>query len=161
MVKSDSGETGQIWQGWTYSAMVAVNQERVVALVVNDLENGCHCLDRYRLLLGALHGNVAMLDPVGLHERQERLRQFLVDESADRILALCAWEAMGRRDSHNGLQLELLKKSVISLLGIATPVNARDHGAEVGGLAKDISALDHLLRYAGLGGQRRDRRLRF
>lgn len=161
MVKSGLVETGQIWQGWTYSAMITVDQERVVSLVVNDLENGCHCLNRYRLLLGALHGNVAMLDLVGLHERQKRLRQFLVDESAGRILAWCAREAKSWRDSHNGFQLEPLKESIISLLGIATPVNARNHSAKVGGLAKDVSALDHLLGYAGLGGQRRDGWLRF
>lgn len=132
----------------------------MVALVVNDLEDGCHSLDRYRLLLGALHGDVAMLDIVGLHKRLKRLRQLLVDKSAGRTLVWCAREATGRRDSHNGLQLELLKKSVISLLGIATPVNARDHGAEVGRLAKDISAVDRLLGYADVGGKRRDGRLR-
>lgn len=54
--------------------MVAVDQERVVPLVVHDLENGCHCLDRYRLLLGALHGDVSVLDLVGLHKREKRLR---------------------------------------------------------------------------------------
>lgn len=54
--------------------MVAVDQKRVVALVMHDLKNGRHCLNGYRLLLGPLHSDVAMLDIVGLHKREERLR---------------------------------------------------------------------------------------
>lgn len=125
--------------------MIAVDQERVVALVVHNLENGCHCLDRYRLLLGALHCDVPMLDSVGLHKRDKRFRQVLVDKCTDRRLARCAWDAMGCRASHNGLQLQPLKKGIISLLRIAAPVDSRNHGTEIGGLAENVPTLDRLL----------------
>lgn len=67
--------------------MIAVDQERVVALVMDDLKNGRHCLDRDGLLLGALHGDVAMLNTVGLHEWEKCLREFLIHKRANRELA--------------------------------------------------------------------------
>ena len=59
----------------------------MVALVVHDLKNGRHCLNGYCLLLGPLHGDVAMLDVVGLHKRDERLRKVLVDKRASRMVS--------------------------------------------------------------------------
>lgn len=73
----------------TYLALITVNQYWVVLFVVNDLKNRDHGLDGNGLLLGALHQDVTMTDAIGLHERDECLRHFLVHQGANGLLALC------------------------------------------------------------------------
>lgn len=60
-----------------------MNQDRVVALVMNDLKNRLHSLKGDGLFLGALHGNMAVLNAIGLHERLEGLREILIHQGAN------------------------------------------------------------------------------
>lgn len=54
----------------------------MIALVMDNLQDSRHGLDRNSLLLGAFHDNVAVSDAVSLHERHKSLWQLLVDEGA-------------------------------------------------------------------------------
>lgn len=60
-----------------------MNQNRVISLVMNDLENRLHSLDRDGLLLSACHSDVAVSNAIGLHERAEGLGEFFVHQGTD------------------------------------------------------------------------------
>lgn len=66
----------------TYPTLVAVNQNRVVLLVMNDLKDGLHGLDRDGLFLGACHGDMAVSNAIGPHERLEGLGEIFVHQGA-------------------------------------------------------------------------------
>lgn len=143
----------------TYSALVAVNQDGVVALVVDHLKDAGHGQYRNCLLLGALHGDVTMRDAIGPHERLKSLRDVLVHQSANTqsVSELMVWICVFfLNDLHNCLETQLLEERIVGLLGIAASVDSRNYCSKVDGLTRDCGHLDldSLISDAALCGQR-------
>lgn len=76
----------------TYSALVAVDQDRVVLLVVDHLQNRRYGLNWNRLLLGTLQKEDMVLNTIGLHEGCKGLRALFVNKRARWKLAISGWQ---------------------------------------------------------------------
>lgn len=57
-----------------------MNQDRVILLVMNNLKDRLHGVDRDGLFLGACHSNMTVSNAIGLHERLEGLREILIHQ---------------------------------------------------------------------------------
>lgn len=124
----------------TYPTLVAVNQYRVILLVMNDLKDGLHGLNRNGFLLGACHGNVAVSDTIGLHERLECLWEILVHQCAneEEIRSRLSHNLEQKQDLHDGFQAQLLDERIVCLLRIAAAIDTGNHGTKVGRLPQGV-----------------------
>lgn len=129
---------GKYWRKWghkTYLSLITVNQYWVIFFIVNYLQDRDHSLDGDGLLLGALHEDVTMANAIGLHERNKSLGHFLVHQGAIGLLVL-SMPSSSRKDLHDSLETQFLKKRIVGLLRVTAPVNTGDNGTKIEGLAR-------------------------